>query len=85
MKKNTRIGKIDILVSKNLKTIRTFRKVSLRKLGEVLDVSVQQIQKYEQSKNRISSGKLYVLAEYLQIPIKLFFDENLIMDGKNEQ
>lgn len=85
MKKNTRIGKIDILVSKNLKTIRIFRKVSLRKLGEVLDVSVQQIQKYEQSKNRISSGKLYVLAEYLQIPIKLFFDENLIMDGKNEQ
>lgn len=71
---NTKIDSIDLYVSKRLKMRRVILGLSQKKLAEAVDVSIQQIQKYEKSTNRISSGKLYSLANLLKVPISYFFE-----------
>lgn len=44
-------------------------------LGEAVGVSFQQIQKYENGTNRISSSRLWKIAEVLGHPINYFFEE----------
>jgi transcriptional regulator with XRE-family HTH domain len=70
-------GKADSMdnhVGKRLKTRRILLGLSQQDLGEAVNVSVQQIQKYEKATNRIASGKLYSFSKLLKIPITYFFD-----------
>ena len=56
--------------------LRYFRKASGRsqkELSGVLGVSFQQVQKYETGVNRLSAGKLYICAQYFDIPVEKFF------------
>ncbi|KAF8818580.1 helix-turn-helix domain-containing protein [Rickettsia endosymbiont of Cardiosporidium cionae] len=69
-----RAGIIDRLVSKRLRMRRIMLGLSQHEIGKALDVSIQQIQKYEKAVNRISSGKLHILARFLQVPVSYFFD-----------
>lgn len=71
-----RATKIDILVSKNLRAKRLEVGISQQALASIIDVSTQQIQKYEKGTNRISSGKLFVFAQCLKVPITYFFEQN---------
>ena len=48
--------------------------MSQTELGKALGVTFQQVQKYENGKNRISAGRLKVLAETLEVPIPFFFE-----------
>lgn len=45
-------------------------------VGQAVDVSIQQIQKYEKARNRIASGKLFTLAKFLKVPINYFFENS---------
>lgn len=71
-----RATEIDILVSKNLKAKRLELGISQSVLANFAGVSTQQIQKYEKNTNRISSGRLFALAQYLKVPITYFFEQN---------
>ena len=42
-------------------------------MGKLLDVTFQQIQKYENGANRISAGRLHRIAEILAVPITYFY------------
>ena len=42
-----------------------------------LGVSYQQVQKYEQGVSRIGAGRLQQVAEILNVPVSVFFDEKL--------
>jgi len=64
---------IDKLISYNLKTVRLNSGLSLQKISERLGVSYQQIQKYENGKNRISAGRLWHLSQIYGVPIEIFF------------
>lgn len=44
-------------------------------LAAQLDISYQQIQKYESGTNRVSAGRLYILAEILGVDLSYFFRE----------
>ncbi|KJV57268.1 helix-turn-helix family protein [Orientia chuto str. Dubai] len=66
---------VDLYVSKRLKMRRIMLGLSQKNLAEAVDVSIQQIQKYEKSTNRISSGKLYSFANLLQVPVNYFFEK----------
>ena len=70
------LNDMDKLVAKRMKIARLLRGLSQQQLGKALGISIQQIQKYEKATNRISSGKLYYLAEFLKLPITYFFDKN---------
>ena len=49
--------------------------MSQEKLGEALELTFQQIQKYERGMNRISASRLYQLCHVLDVPIEYFFEE----------
>ena len=67
---------IDNHVGKRLKRRRILLGLSQQDLGEAVNVSIQQIQKYEKATNRIASGKLFSLAKLLRVPVSYFFDED---------
>ena len=46
-----------------------------KQLGRKIDVSFQQVQKYEHGKNKISVYKLLKFCKFFQVPFKYFIDE----------
>jgi len=70
-----RADHIDQLVSRRLKMRRMMLGLSQQDLGHAVDVSIQQVQKYEKATNRISSGKLHAFARFLKVPVNYFFDQ----------
>ena len=64
---------VDIHAGKQLKQLRKLRGRSQRNIGDVLDVSFQQVQKYETGENRLSASKLYMLHRHLNVPVEYFF------------
>jgi len=64
---------IDVHVGLRIKQRRVELNVSQTKLGDSLDVSFQQIQKYERGTNRVSASSLALIAETLDVPISYFF------------
>jgi len=57
--------------------IRAKRKamgMSQSELAEALGITFQQIQKYERGANRVSSSKLYEIAQKLNTPLADFFE-----------
>ena len=71
-----RADKVDKLVSRRLKMRRMMLGLSQNDLGKAVEVSIQQVQKYEKATNRISSGKLFAFAKYLKVPISYFYEAN---------
>jgi len=49
--------------------------MSQEKLGEVLGLSFQQLQKYEKGMNRIGAGRLQHLSQVRQGPVSFFFED----------
>ena len=47
--------------------------MSQTELGGVLDVTFQQVQKYETGTNRISAGRLQQIAEVFDVPVTYFY------------
>ena len=43
-------------------------------LGNALDLTFQQVQKYEKGTNRISASRLQHVSEILQVPVPFFFE-----------
>lgn len=69
-----RVTKIDCHVGKKLKLRRVNLGLSQQKLGELLNITFQQIQKYEKGVNRVSGGRLYELSKILEVPVSYFFE-----------
>lgn len=65
---------IDRVVGQRVRWRRRELKLTQEKLGELLDLTFQQVQKYEKGVNRISAGRLYEIASVLGVPITYFFD-----------
>lgn len=66
---------IDHLVGRKLKLRRMMLGMSQSDIANAVDVSIQQVQKYEKATNRISSGKLHAFAKFLKVPISYFFND----------
>ena len=48
--------------------------MSQERLGELLGLTFQQIQKYEKGVNRIGAGRLFDIARILGVPIDYFYE-----------
>lgn len=64
---------IDLHVGQRLRQRRLSLDLTQEELGARIDVSFQQIQKYERGTNRISVARLLRLAEALDVDISYFF------------
>jgi response regulator RpfG family c-di-GMP phosphodiesterase len=65
---------VDHYVGERVRTQRNILKLTQTELGDMLNVSFQQVQKYENGTNRISVGKLYQIAKALDVPLSFFFE-----------
>jgi transcriptional regulator with XRE-family HTH domain len=66
---------IDIHVGRRLRLRRTLLGMSQERLGELLGLTFQQVQKYERGANRIGSSRLFELGQILDVPVSFFFDD----------
>lgn len=65
---------VNVAIGSRLKTLRKEAGYKKIRLCEFLNVSMQQMHKYESGANRISAAKLYVTAKTLNIPVSRFFE-----------
>src|SRR5258705_11602325 len=65
---------IDKHVGSRLRMRRKMLGMSQGKIGELLNIAFQQVQKYEQGTNRISASRLQHLSHILQVPVPFFFE-----------
>lgn len=65
---------IDQYVGERIRRRRTMLGFTQEQLGAALQISYQQIQKYETGSNRISAGRLYQIANRLDVQIGYFFE-----------
>ncbi len=66
---------IDLHVGKRVRLRRTLLGLSQEKLGAELNITFQQVQKYERGANRISASRLWDLSQILDVPVSYFFDD----------
>lgn len=66
---------IDIHVGNRVRQRRTLLGLSQEKLAAALDLTFQQVQKYERGANRIGAGRLFQLARALDVPVTYFFED----------
>ena len=66
---------IDIHVGSRVRLRRMMLGMSQEKLGEHLDITFQQIQKYEKGTNRIGASRLQAIARVLSVPPAFFFED----------
>lgn len=65
---------IDVHVAKRLRAARQIAGVSQEKAAKLFGITFQQIQKYENGSNRVSAGKLALLAQFYKLPVTWFFE-----------
>lgn len=66
---------IDKIVGERIHVLRISSGLSRQQLGDKIGVTHQQLQKYEKGTNRVSCGRMAVIANALKKPISYFFDE----------
>ncbi|MEM7619991.1 MAG: helix-turn-helix transcriptional regulator [Pseudomonadota bacterium] len=64
---------IDLHLGAQLRLLRRLKGLSQVQLGQALNVTFQQIQKYEKGRNRIAAGNLYRISKILDTPFSAFF------------
>lgn len=60
-----------------IKHYRILKNLTQEDLAELLNLSYQQVQKYEYNKTTPPLDKLILISKVLEIPIEMFFKENL--------
>ncbi len=66
---------IDVHVGKRVRLRRTLLGMSQEKLGELLGLTFQQVQKYERGMNRVSASRLWDISKVLEAPIGFFYED----------
>ena len=68
-----RLNVFDEHVAGRVLTKRRELGLSQTDLAEAVGITFQQVQKYENGKNRISAGRLWQIAKVFKVPVEYFF------------
>ena len=66
---------IDAQVGGRVRIRRMLIGMSQERLGELLGLTFQQVQKYEKGVNRIGAGRLFEMSRILGVPIDFFYED----------
>ena len=66
---------VDARVGHRVRLRRMLMGMSQERLGELLGLTFQQVQKYEKGVNRIGAGRLFEIAGILGVPIGFFYED----------
>src|SRR3954469_25434955 len=69
----------DAVIGQNVRKLRMLAGMSQEKLGNALGLTFQQVQKYEKGTNRISGGRMVLIARILNCSL-----DDLFTDTGNE-
>jgi transcriptional regulator with XRE-family HTH domain len=69
-----RAGLVDHHVGARIRERRTMLGLSQQQLAKMIGVTYQQAHKYERGLNRISAGRLFEIAQVLNVPVSYFFE-----------
>ena len=72
-RKNNDINHIDTHIGQKIYSLRLAMGMSRQELGDQIGVTHQQCQKYEKGTNRVSAGRLALIAKALNKPIDYFY------------
>lgn len=65
----------DVELGRRIRLRRIELGLSQSEIGAAVGVSFQQIQKYETGQNRLSTGRMSILAEVLRVPKSFFYED----------
>ncbi len=66
---------VDVHVGSRVRYRRMIIGMSQEKLGERMNLTFQQIQKYEKGTNRVGASRLFQLSKILEVPVGYFFED----------
>jgi len=66
---------VDVHVGERVRARRLLAGLSQDAFARKLNITFQQVQKYEKGTNRISASRLYKIATILSVPIDYFFED----------
>lgn len=66
--------RVDEHVGERIRQRRTMLGLTQDQVATALNISYQQVQKYETGANRVSAGRLYEIAQCLETDVSHFFD-----------
>lgn len=69
----TKPNEVDHYIGIRIRFFRRARRMSQTALGLMLELTYQQVQKYERAKCRVPATRLYRIAQILDIPLDAFF------------
>ena len=72
----------DVHVGSQIRARRILLGLSQTDLADGLEITFQQVQKYERGSNRVSASRLYHISRLLDVPITYFFED---LDGSGEK
>ena len=72
---------IDGQVGNRVRLRRMLIGMSQERLGELLGLTFQQVQKYEKGVNRIGAGRLFEVSRILGVPIDYFYEGVQVTGG----
>ena len=67
-------NEVDVHVGQRTRHLRETLGISQGTLGRHLGLTFSQVQKYEKGTNRIGAGRLYQIADFLDVPVQYFFE-----------
>jgi transcriptional regulator with XRE-family HTH domain len=67
-------NEVDVHVGQRTRHLRETLGISQGTLGRHLGLTFSQVQKYEKGTNRIGAGRLYMIADFLDVPVQYFFE-----------
>jgi transcriptional regulator with XRE-family HTH domain len=67
---------VDAYIGKRMRAQRQALGISQQQLGQKLGVTFQQIQKYENGRNRVSAARLFDLCRALKAPLSSMFERD---------
>lgn len=87
-KKNPTTEMIDKIIGRKINELRIAKGLSGVQVAALIDVTHQQLRKYEKGTNRISAGRLMSIAKALGVNVNYFFDKMekfVLADNENER
>jgi len=66
---------VDVYVGARMKQRRIEQGMSQERLGKELNLTFQQVQKYERGANRVGASRLFELSQALDVPVGYFFED----------
>ena len=72
--KDMTANEVDVHVGQRTRHLRETLGISQGTLGRHLGLTFSQVQKYEKGTNRIGAGRLYMIADFLDVPVQYFYE-----------